>query len=85
MNQKKEKTLERIIQIFKENAELPENIQEMNESSELAGLGITSIDFIKVIIAIEAEYGFEIDDDDLSLSNFQTIGDLVDYILQIQS
>ncbi|WP_423190604.1 acyl carrier protein [Bacillus thuringiensis] len=42
---------------------------------------LESITFIKIIVAIEKTYGFEFDDAMLLLSEFPTIGSLINYVV----
>ena len=42
---------------------------------------VNSVDYIKIIVAIELEYDFEFEDDDLSIGRFKNITDLSHYIL----
>ena len=41
-------------------------------------LSADSLDAVEIIMAIEEEYGIEIPDEDAE--NFQTVGDLVEYV-----
>lgn len=43
-------------------------------------IGIDSIDLIKVIINIEAEFGFEFEDEFMSYEKIYTFGLLLDYV-----
>lgn len=82
---RKDAITNRVIEIIKENVELPEDILKMNGDTTFEDLKITSIDFIKIIVAVEAEYGFEFDDDELDYSNFNTIYDVVEYIIRVNT
>lgn len=46
-------------------------------------LGIDSITFVKIIISLETEFGFEFDDEKLLFSEFPTIKSLLDYVTTI--
>lgn len=40
---------------------------------------ISSVDFIKIIVSIEEEFGFEFDDEDLEIGRFSSLEELIDY------
>ena len=65
-----------IINILKVNTECTTKI---SESSLLSDLGISSLDFVKIIVEIETEFGFEFEDGKLSLLEFPTVQSLIDY------
>ena len=52
----------------------------MDILANLTDLGINSITFVKILIAIENEYDFEFDDDDLNFENFKTVSTLAKYV-----
>lgn len=56
------------------------NVDDISLDTELTSLGLDSITYIKFTIALEAEYGFEFDDQRIILKNSITIRDVVDYI-----
>ena len=47
---------------------------------ELTSLGINSLLFIKLVVAIEDEFDIEFDDDDLDAGKLKTVEDFMDYI-----
>jgi len=49
-------------------------------SSKLLDIGLNSIDFIKILVFVEDEFGFEFDDDDLLMEKYQVVEDMVDLI-----
>lgn len=51
-----------------------QNLSEMPIDTKLSDLGLSSIQFIQFIVALEEEFKIEILDSDLMLSNFETIG-----------
>lgn len=53
---------------------------DINTKSSLSDLGIDSISFIRIIVAIEEAFNFEFDDDMLLITVFQTINDFVVYV-----
>lgn len=54
--------------------------KKMDILANLTDLGINSITFVKILIAIENEYDFEFDDDDLNFENFKTVSTLAKYV-----
>ncbi|NSW92018.1 MAG: hypothetical protein HPY74_15340 [Firmicutes bacterium] len=67
-------------ELIKEVVELTVPIEEVGIEDDLMNLGMNSINSIKVIVAIEGEFGFEFDDEDLNFENFRNIRKLVSYI-----
>ncbi len=50
---------------------LTENLQE---------LGINSLNFMKIVISLEKEFGIEIEDENLIFEIFQTLQSIIDYV-----
>ena len=48
------------------------------ESDIIKDLGLDSLDIVTLIMAVEDEYGFTADDDEIV--NLKTVGDIVKYI-----
>ena len=68
---------ERILEFIKKNAkEVGIEVEKDTVISET----IDSITFVEMVVALETEFNFEFDDEMLSFSNFETIGQLVDYV-----
>ncbi len=59
-----------------------ENKMKFTIDDPMASFGINSVDFIKIIVAIETEYDFEFLDEDLAMDRFHAVRDLSDYVLQ---
>ena len=49
------------------------------ESDIIKDLGLDSLDIVTLIMAVEDEYGFTADDDEIV--NLKTVGDVVKYIV----
>ena len=58
------------------------DINSFNEENDITLLGISSLQIISYIIAIEDTFGFEFDDEDLTLSRLKTIKALSQYVLE---
>lgn len=69
--------LEKIKDIMEE--ELGKDRDEVTlESDIIKDLGLDSLDIVTLIMAVEDEYGFTADDDEIV--NLKTVGDVVKYI-----
>lgn len=69
--------LEKIKDIMEE--ELGKDRNEVTlESDIIKDLGLDSLDIVTLIMAVEDEYGFTADDDEIV--NLKTVGDVVEYI-----
>lgn len=69
--------LEKIKDILEE--ELGKDRNEVTlESDIIKDLGLDSLDIVTLIMAVEDEYGFTADDDEIV--NLKTVGDVVKYI-----
>ena len=68
----------RVREIFNDHILEPEQITGEELFSK-----VNSVDYIKIIVAIELEYDFEFNDDDLSIGRFKTITE--SYILTRQT
>lgn len=68
---------ERVKKIIVNELNIPEEKVTL-EASLVDDLGADSIDAVEVIMAIEDEFGIEINDE--AMKNVQTIGDMVEYI-----
>lgn len=51
-----------------------------NSYTELADIGINSMKFIKIVIAIEEEFGIEFDDEYLNNELFKTVESLTNFV-----
>lgn len=68
---------EQIIEIIQQNVDLHQIIRdEMN----LEEIGVDSIAFISIIIAIEEEFNIRFDDMQLIYDHYQTVGDLIEAV-----
>lgn len=66
-----------IVRLMIEVGELPDNIGLDNTFKEI---GVESINFITIIVEIEDDFGIEFDDENMISSNYQTVGDFVNYV-----
>lgn len=66
--------------ILKENIKTSINFDELGAEQSLMDAGFNSVDFIKVAVGLEAEFEFELGDDDLNFDNFDSIQKIVVFI-----
>lgn len=69
-------------EMLKETSELKDVVDEIDDENDLASIGINSIGFVKLIVKIEGEFGFQFDDEYLDYTKFKTVNDLVLYVLE---
>lgn len=67
-----------LVQNIRNNKVLSDNWLSM----KISDIGIDSILYIKIIVAVEEEFGFEFEDNDLDYNKIQYIKDLVLYVEQ---
>ena len=71
--------LAEIMKLAMPNLEITE--ETMNESANLASdLGLSSVGVLYVVIGIEEMFGIRFDD--VGFSDFETLGDVIDYIVK---
>lgn len=80
---------EKLVNIYmKQMQELqisPDNLQQSgidfsSQEIRLQDVGINSLGFIRLVVAVENEFGFQFEDDMLNVELFQTIQELITYI-----
>ena len=72
-------TLE-IVEIFKgymENKDIDDNTVL---KEDIKNLGISSLNFVQIVVKIELKFGFEFADEDLKISRFQKVKDIISYV-----
>ena len=75
-----ESTEAKVRRILKENIELSTDADEIKLDSALVNYGINSISFIKLVVLLENEFGFEIEDENLDYKKLATLEGLISYI-----
>lgn len=76
--QNNSKAFETIAASLSESLEIP--VESIKVDQPLSELDLDSINFVKLVIALEAEFDFEFDDDKLLVSEFPTVRSLVEYV-----
>ncbi len=69
--------------VFNKDNLMDYQLGDMNEIMNINifdDLGFDSIQFVELIISIEREFNFEIDESVLTMGNFSTIRQIVDFI-----
>lgn len=77
-DQNDSKAFEAIAATLSESLEIP--VESIKIDEPLSELNLDSINFVKLVIALEAEFDFEFDDDKLLISEFPTVLSLVEYV-----
>ena len=72
--------MRKIDNIINETLNLTTPAQDIGEDCKLADFGMSSIDFVKLIIAIECEYGIDVDDEFLLVEKLGTKKKIKEYI-----
>ncbi|MGX5556870.1 phosphopantetheine-binding protein [Bacillus cereus] len=67
-------------EILKRELELTDQIDQLQLKDSLNSIGLSSVSFIKLIVAIENQFDFEFEDEDLNYKVFQTLQDIVNYV-----
>jgi acyl carrier protein len=70
----------RIKQIVVENIDFQKHFEEVDINEDLGKIGINSITFIKIIVAIESEFNIEFNDEDLEHRKFSNIKSIITYV-----
>jgi len=71
---------ERVIIMLRENLDDVGGLDTIHPDADLSTLGVNSMTFIKLVVAMEMEFGVSWDDEDLELSNFLTVNNIIEYI-----
>lgn len=67
---------EKILELIKMNS----NNKVIENSSEIIDIISNSLEFIKVIVAIEKAFDIEFEDEVLNAQSFQTVENIVEYV-----
>ncbi len=54
-----------------------EDVNGWTMDTQLMSMGLNSISFIKAVVAIENEFDFEFDDENLDFTKFKTYADII--------
>lgn len=70
--------LEKFAEIITEQLHIAPGMEITEETSFKQDLRADSFELMELVMALEDEYGVKIDDDELE--NFETVGDVINYI-----
>ena len=81
MRMNREETFSRIKEILQETLKWRADVSQVDEQTHLVNeLGLSSLEGLEILVKIETEFDFEIDDEDLSLELMSTLSSLIDYV-----
>ncbi len=69
----------RLLKILREKLEVSEAVDIKPEYS-LQTLDINSVSFVKLVVEIEKEFGFEFQDDSIDMNKLSTVKNLIEFI-----
>jgi Acyl carrier protein len=70
-------TESKVMEILREQSEIND---EILKESKLIDLGLNSLSFIKIVVALEKEFDFKFDIEDLNIERFETFSSISDYV-----
>ena len=80
-NEFSKKNIQDIVKrIVKENIQTPNSVENVSDEKFMESIDINSIASIKIIVAIEDEFGIEFDNNLLDVELFQSLDGLVSYV-----
>lgn len=79
----KEDMIKKIIMVILDQLNVNLTIEQVTEGSRLEDIGINSLNFIQVIVALEDEFDVEFDDEELEISKFLTIQDIYEELVTL--
>jgi len=70
-------TQKKVIEILRRNLTLDETNDAELLESDFQAMGVNSLNFIKIVVAMEEAFDLEFDDDDLNYNAFRNVNDIV--------
>ncbi|HBB29610.1 MAG TPA: phosphopantetheine attachment site [Clostridiales bacterium] len=74
------KIKEKIIDTISSLSEMENVKQYLSENDDLSKIEMNSLSFIKIVVALESEFGFEFDDEMLDYNRFASLNTLCNYV-----
>lgn len=68
---------ERVRKVIDENIELEVSAENIEGNKDLVDYGMESVNYMKIVVAIENEFDIRFTDEELVISNFETIDKIV--------
>jgi acyl carrier protein len=80
------KQLARVRRVLIEDLHVPRTPEEIDPDAPLfgTGLGLDSVDAVELVVSLETEFSFRLDDDALARPSMRTVNTLVDLVLRKQ-
>ena len=80
------KQLARVRRVLIEELHVQRLPEEIDPDAPLfgTGLGLDSVDAVELVVSLEAEFAFRLDDDALARPSMRTVNSLVDLVLRKQ-
>ena len=77
-----EEIIERLKSMFSKKLEIDEEADKLDGSTPLIdyGIGVDSVSTMELIVALEKEFGIEIDEAEVNIELFRTMNTVADYI-----
>ena len=75
----------KLSEMISEVLEIEPDQNYYDQLNDFSKLGISSMDFVRIVVMIENEYDFEFTDDDIDQLKFRNVGDLSEYIQKMTS
>lgn len=72
-------TEKKVLKIIKKIIDFPQS-NDLFLESNFNDIGISSVQFVKIVVEVEKNFNFEFDDHMLQVTNFNTIKSMIDYI-----
>lgn len=78
--------LDRVKRVLIDALHVPRTPEEIDPDAPLfgTGLGLDSVDAVELVVSLETEFGFRLDDDALARPSMRTVNTLVDLVLRKQ-
>jgi acyl carrier protein len=67
----------KVKEILKANVKFEKSIDQIGLEDDLVAIGLNSIKFLKVIVALEETFDIEMDEEQLNIENFRTLNRLL--------
>jgi acyl carrier protein len=80
------KQLARVRRVLIEDLHVPRAPEEIDPDAPLfgTGLGLDSVDAVELVVSLETEFNFRLEDDAVARSSMRTVNGLVDLVLRKQ-
>ncbi len=69
-----------IVEIITEISEDGQTLEDISPNSQLEGLGINSLTFVKMLVKLEIEFDIEFEDSELMYDSSKTVQDIINVI-----